>query len=120
RRMRVDVVFGLRQWIVGDGGKSVGKAIDAGEHAKHPRHRFGLHSVDAEDAGVRVRGAQHYRIALALDAEIVAEEAASGDEPLVLLARDRLADRAEARVCQRDFLVEVAHRRLGSAAAWRS
>src|SRR5262249_6384955 len=118
--MQLHVVFGLRQWIVGNGRKSIGKAINAGEHAKHPRHRFGLHSIDADDARVRVRGAQHYRVALVLDVAIVAEEAAAGHEPLVLLARDGLADRAEARVRQRGYLVEVGHRRLISAAAWRS
>src|SRR5262245_44801037 len=108
--MQLHVVFGLRQWIVGNGNKPVGEAVGAGEDAEHARHRLGARGIDGENARVRVRGTQHYRIALTLDAEIVAEEAASGDEPLILLARDRLADRAEARVRQRGFLVEVGHR----------
>ncbi len=108
--MQLHVVLGLRQWIVGNGRKPVGKAVGAGEHAEHARHRLGLHGVDAEDARVCVRGAQHYRVGLAVYAEIVAEEAVPGDEPLVLLASDRLADRAESRVGRRGFLIEVRHR----------
>jgi len=114
--LQLHVVFGLGQRIVGDGGKPVGEAVGASEDAEHPRHCRGPPRVDAEDARVRMRGAQHHRIGLALDAEIVAEAAAAGGEPRVLLAHDRLTDEAEAHVPGSRFLLEVGHRgRLLSA-----
>ncbi len=118
--MQFHVILGLRQWIVGNGRKPIGMAVDAGEHAEHARHRLGLRGVNPKDARVRVRGAQHYRIGLALEAEIVAEKAVAGYEPLVLLASDRLADRAEARILRGGFLVEMRHSGPVNAAAWRS
>src|SRR5262249_48550661 len=73
-------------------------------------HRLGAPAIDAEDARVRVLRAQHHRVGLALDAEIVAEAAAAGGEPLVLLADDGPTDEAEAHLPSSRFLVEVGHR----------
>ena len=109
RRLQLHVVFGLGQRIVRDGGKPVGEAVDAGEDAEDARHRLGAPAVDAEDARVRVGGAQHHRVGLAVDAEIVAEAAAAGGEPLVLLADDGLTDGAEACFRGSRFLIEVGH-----------
>ena len=105
--VQLHVVFGLRQRIVRNGGEPVGAAIGAGEHAEHARHRLGARRIDAENARMRMRRAHHHRIGLALEAEIVAEAAASGGEPLVFLAGDRLADRAEVGggvVCSRSVI----------------
>ncbi len=92
------VVSGLGQRIVRDGAEAVGQAIGAGEHAEHARHYFGARRIHAADAGMRVRGADHHRMSLAVEVKIVAEAAVAGDEPLVLLAGHRLADGAEARL----------------------
>src|SRR5262249_7478958 len=81
-----------------------------GKDAEHARHRLGAPRIDAEDAGVRVLRAQHHRVGLAIDAEIVAEAAAAGGEPLVLLPDDGLTDGAEACFRGSRFLVEVGHR----------
>jgi hypothetical protein len=44
---------------------------------------------------MRVRGAHHHRISLAVETEIVAELAVASGEPRVLLADDGFADEAE-------------------------
>src|SRR5262249_61756297 len=106
----------LGQRIVRNGSESVGEAVGAGEDAEHARHGLGARRVDAEDARVRMRGAQHHRVGLAVDAEIVAEAAAAGGEPRVLFAHDRLTAEAEAYLPGSRFLLEVGHRgRLLSA-----
>jgi hypothetical protein len=93
---------------VRNGAQAFGEAIGAGEDAKHAGQRFGARGVDGADARMRVRGAHHHRIGLAVETEIVAEAAAAGGEAGVLLAHDRLADETEALRSRR--LVEVRHR----------
>ena len=110
--VQLHVVFGLGQRIVRNGGKAVGEAIRAGEHAEHARHRHGAHRIHPEDARMRMRGAHHHRVGLAVETEIVAEPAAAGGEPLVFLAHDGLADDAE--VGEWRFLFEISHRRQNS------
>ena len=78
----------LGQRVVRDGGQPVGEAVGAAEDAEHARHRLGARRIDAEDARVRMGRAHHRRVGLAVEVEIVAEAAAAGDEPLVLLAHD--------------------------------
>ena len=81
--------------VCGIGLQAVGQAVRAGEHAEHARHRLGRGGVDADDARVRMRRAHHRRVGLAVDAEIVAEAALAGQQALVLLAADRMADGGE-------------------------
>src|SRR5258707_12043253 len=120
RGMQLHVVFGLGRRIVRNGAKPVGEAVGAGEAAEPPGHRRGPPRIDAEDARVRMRGAQHHRAGLAVDAEIVAEAAATGDEPRVLLAHEGLADEAEAHFPGVRFLVEVGHRGRLFDVSWSS
>ena len=110
--VQLHVVFGLGQRIVRNGAKAVGEAIRAAEHAEHARHRLGSRRIHAEDARMRMRGAHHHRVGLAVETEIVAEPAAAGGKPLVFLAHDGLADDAE--VGGRRFLFEIGHRRQNS------
>src|SRR5262249_2955661 len=95
-------------------------AVGAGEDAEHARHGLGPARVDGEDARVRVGRAQHHRVGLAIDAEIVAEASAAGGEPRVLLADDGLTDEAEACFRGSRFLVEVGHHGRLSAFLERS
>jgi hypothetical protein len=90
------VVSGLGQRIVRNGAQPVREAVRAREHGEHARHRLGARGVDAADARMRVRGAHHHRMGLAIENEIVAEPPLAGGEPRVLLADDRLADETEA------------------------
>ena len=69
--------------------------------------------IDAADARMRMGRAHHRRVGLAVRAEIVAEPALAGDQPLVLLAADGLADEAEVGGWR--FLFEIGHRRQNSA-----
>ena len=64
------------------------QAVGTGEDAEHAGHRLGARGFDAENAGMRVRGAHHHRIGLTLDREIIAEPAAARGQPLVFLADD--------------------------------
>ncbi|GBD42175.1 hypothetical protein HRbin39_01564 [bacterium HR39] len=64
----------------------------AGEHRQHPGHADDRGSVDAPDAGVGVRRAHEDGMGLAGQVDVVGVPATAGDEPPVLLARDRLAD----------------------------
>ena len=81
---------------MGNGAEPVGATVGAGEHAEHARHHLGARRIDAENARVRMLRTQHHRIGLALEAEVIAEAAASGCKPPVFIAGQRLADRAEA------------------------
>src|SRR5262249_34528370 len=110
---KLHVVSGLRQRIRRDGAEAVGEAVGAGENAEHARHRLGARGIDGADAGMRVRRAHHHRMCLAGEAEIVAEAAVAGGQPLVLLAHDRLADEAEAGISHRLF--DVRHCRSVSS-----
>ena len=98
----------------GIGAEPVGQAVGAGEHAEHARHGLGARRIDAADAGMRMRGAHHYRIGLAVDAEVIAEAAMAGDEPRVLFARRGLADGLEIRLVHGDnFLLHWLLRDVG-------
>src|SRR6185369_946892 len=48
--------------------------------------------VDADDAGVRVRRADHAGVALSGEVDVVGEPALAGDQPRVLAAADGLAE----------------------------
>jgi len=96
RRVQLHVELGLRHWIVRERRKLVGDAIGAGEHAEHAGHFLGRCRIDLDDARMRMRRAHHRRIGLPIEVEIVGKTTAPGDEPLVFLARQRLADEAEA------------------------
>ena len=95
RRAELHVVFGRRHRRVRDRLEPVGANVRAGEHAEHAGHRFGLRGVDAHDARVRVRRAHHRRVGLSVEAEVVGEAALAGEQPLIFLAAQRLADGVE-------------------------
>jgi len=60
----------------------------------HPAQKAGAGFVahDAPDARVGMRRAQHVRVQLPLQIEIITEFAATGEQPRVFPAQDRLAD----------------------------
>ncbi len=80
----------------GMGAELVGGAVGAGEHRRARRAFASPRRFDRDNARMRIRRAHHHRVRLAVEAEIVGEAALAGDEPLVLLARQRLADEAVA------------------------
>ena len=96
RRAELHVVFGLGQRIVRDGTEIVGQAIGTGEDPKHARHGARARRIDAADAGMGMGRADHGRIGLMVELEVVAEAALAADEPLVLGTPHGLADEAEA------------------------
>ena len=97
---QLHIVAGRRHRGVRDRLEPVGKAILAGKDAEHPRHRHRLAAVDLDDPRMRMGRAHDRGIDLPRQGEIVAEPAAAGQQPLVLLAPHRLADRAEAlQIC---------------------
>src|SRR5260370_38615784 len=96
RGTELHVVFGLRQRIVRDRGEIVGQAVGAGEDAEHARQRAGARRVDAANAGMGMGRADHRRIGLMRELEIVAEAALPGEKRLVLGAARGLSYEAEA------------------------
>ena len=79
-----------------DRRQPIGGAVLAGKDAEHTRHRQRPPHVDPHDPGMRVRRAHDRGIGLSRQNEIVAEPALSGQQALILLAAQRLADGAEA------------------------
>ncbi len=90
------VVAGLRHRVVRDRRQSVGGAILAGRDAEHARHRRRRPRIDPRDPRMRVWRAHDGGIGLPRQSEIVAEPAMAGQEPLILLASQRLADGTQA------------------------
>jgi hypothetical protein len=88
------VEFGLRNGIVRNGRKSIGRAIGAGEHAAHAGHCSGGGGIDRNDPRVRIWRTRHRRVDLTVEIEIVGEAPFAGDEPFVLFARQRFTDGA--------------------------
>ena len=116
RRGELHVEFGLRHRIVRNGLEIVGYAIGAGEHPKHARHRVGPRRIDGDDARMRIGRAHHHRISLPVEREVVGKAALAGDEPRVLLARQRLADEAVSGFFRSCFIV---HRVSGDGIGWQ-
>ncbi len=92
---QLDVVVGGRHRIVRDRLQTIRLNIGAGEHPQHARHRHRLGHVDRADPRVGMRRAHHRGPDLAGQSEVVREAAAPGDEPPVLVARQRLPDSLE-------------------------
>ena len=91
----LEVGSGRGQRAVRNRREAVGEAIRAGEYAEHAGHGAGRRGVDAQDAGVRMRRAHHDRIGLPVHGEIVGEAALAGQQAMVFLAAQRLADGGE-------------------------
>ena len=91
-RGELHVVAGRGHGAVRDRPQSVGSAIGTGEDAQDARHGAGFCRSDTADARMRIRRAQHHRIGLARDIDIVAEPASAGQQPIILRAADRAAD----------------------------
>ena len=89
------VEFGLRHRCMRDRLYSIGQAVRAGQHGEHARHRLGGACLDPHDARMRIGRAHHRRECFAVEAKVVGEAALAGEQPPVLLAADRMADRAE-------------------------
>ena len=94
---QLHVVAGLRHRAVRDRGKPVGEAVLSGKDAEHPSHRRRPPGVDPHDPGMRVGRAHDRGMGLPRQAEIVAEPTRAGQQPLILLAPQRLPDGAEQR-----------------------
>ncbi len=94
-RTELYVVFRRRRSRVLDRVETVRPYVGAGEHAEYARHCSGLRGVDPDDARMRMRGAHHRRVGLAVHREIVGEPPLAGQQALVLLAAQRLADGLE-------------------------
>ncbi len=117
------VVTRLGQRVVGDRAEPVRGGVGAGEDAEHARHGFGARGIDRDDARVRVGRADHRRAGLSVEMEVVAEAAAPGDEPRILRAHARLADRLEARRVDEDAAVVhrgFLHTSRFAGGRWRS
>ena len=107
-----NLVFGTGS--CGIGAELVGGAIGAGEHAEHAGHRLRPRGIDRDNARMRIRRAHHHRIGLAVETEIVGEAALAGDQPLILLARHRLADEAVAGFVRSGLVVHRSSLAVGS------
>ena len=92
---QLEVGPGRGQRAVRNWRETVGEAIRAGEYSEHAGHGAGGSRVDAQDAGVRVRRADHRRMGLALDGKIVGETALAGHQALIFPPAQRLADGTE-------------------------
>jgi hypothetical protein len=117
------VVTRLGQRVVRDRAEPVRGCIGAGEDAEHARHGLRARGIDRADARVRVGRADDRRVGLSVEMEVVAEAAAPGDEPRILRARARLADRPEARGVDEDVAVVhrgVLHTSRFAGGRWRS
>ena len=99
RRCELHVEFGLGQGIVGDGLQSIVKKILPGEHAEHAGHGQHAVLVDCENSRMGMGRARHGGIGLPIKAEIIGETALAGDQALILLAADGLADGLEQYLC---------------------
>ncbi len=87
----------------------VGLSFRRGQHCQHAGHRPRRLQLDALDARVRVRRAQHHRMRQTVEDEIVEIAAPSGQKPLVLAALWRGADAGMGH-CHRSRLSVIARR----------
>ena len=89
-RVVLDLVPGRRRHLEERVG--LDRDLVAGERPVDAVERERGGDVDRDDLRVRVRRADEVDVARAVPADVVEEDALALDEPLVLLARDRLAD----------------------------
>ncbi len=75
-----------------DAREAVGNVVRTGEHGAHAGGAPRSGRVDAHDARMRVRRAQERAVELSLEAYVVGVAPSSGEEAVVLDARDRPAD----------------------------
>ena len=106
-RGELHVVSGRGQRAVRNRLQRIGGAIRAGVAPQHAGHGSRRAGVDAEDARMRMRRAQHRREHLSGQAEVVAELPAAGQEALILFAAQRLADAVEGIVLRRAGVVQI-------------
>jgi hypothetical protein len=80
-------------------GQPAHLALDvlAAEDADHARHRERVGDVDRDDARMRVRGADEHRVRLVRQRDVVGVVARTGQEPVVFLAPQRVADVRQVR-----------------------
>ena len=76
----------------GELADAVGGGVMPGQHRNDAGRRFRRRHVDRQDAGMRVRRAQHIGLRLAGPVDVVGIGAAARQQPDVLLAPHRLAD----------------------------
>jgi hypothetical protein len=97
RAGQLHVELGRGDRRVRDRLDAIGDAVGTRQHREHARHCLCCGRLDADDARVRMRRAHHRGVGLAFDGKVVGEAALAGQQPGVLLAAERLADRAERR-----------------------
>ena len=97
-----------------DRADAIARQILAGENANDTRSRYGRRGLDRSDPGMRMRRAQHRQMGLTRPDNVVEIAAASGQEPPVFGASDRLSN-AELR--HRGFLALGYRFNIGSGDA---
>jgi len=80
---------------VRDWSEAIRLAVLAGKHAKNTRHPPCPRCVDLQDPRMRVGRTHDDGIGLPRHVEVVGEPSLAGQQPLILLAADRPADRAD-------------------------
>ena len=105
--MQFHVVTGRGHRAVRNGTQAVSGAVGPGEDPEHTGQGGRPARVDGADAGMRVWRAHHHGIGLALEAEVIAELTAPGDESQVFLASDGLSDRVSGGAGPIDGVHEV-------------
>jgi hypothetical protein len=93
---------------MGYGLQTVGQQILARQHGKHPGRNRGRGGIYGTNERMRVRRADHHRIGLAGEAEIIAVAAFPGQQPEILPAPDRLSDPGVVGICPHQSLSKSA------------
>ena len=82
------------QGIARDRPDRVAREVGGGEHVDGARRRARRRGVDAGDAGMRVRRAQHHGMSLPGEGDVVGIAPAPAQQPQILLPENRLSDPA--------------------------
>ena len=95
---------------MGDRPEAVGDEVTSGQHREHAGRRASLGGPDRAKAGMGMRRAQHDGVDLAVQVEIIAVGAFTGDQAEILAAPHRLSDAGTGRGArQRMLRIEGAH-----------
>jgi hypothetical protein len=78
---------------------AVGLEVATGQHGEHARHAGGAGDVDRPDPGMGVRRAQHGGMRLAGQVDVLEIAAATGEQPQILGAGNRLTNAELHRGC---------------------
>ena len=116
---QLQIVARRRHRAVRDGSEAIGLGIPPAEDAEDTRQPRGTRCFDFQNPSMRVRRADHDDIGLAGQVEIVGEPALAGQQPLILFATYRLADRADRghgvdvdRIVHPQYLLDAVEREI--------